>query len=89
MPMGLTKKKFHYFKILIALDARYFYFYFVIQVEHVVFENSLSISKHVFVATAQNVVACISAKSGEIVWRKIISEADGKVSLSLNIISTL
>nr|CAB3242339.1 ER membrane protein complex subunit 1 [Phallusia mammillata] len=53
------------------------------KVELVAFDSSVSISKNVFVATDKNVVASISAKNGNINWRRTLAFNDGKIK-SLN-----
>ena len=53
------------------------------------YETSISVSKHVYVSTKQNVIACISTRTGLIVWRKILDAQEGKViyvDIALNIL---
>ncbi|KAL7641497.1 UNVERIFIED_CONTAM: hypothetical protein RMT77_007368 [Armadillidium vulgare] len=55
---------------------------YVGNVEHVVFDKSSSPSRRVIVSTAQNVVAALSTKTGDILWRQILEEKDnGKIEV--------
>ncbi|XP_064079489.1 uncharacterized protein LOC135196578 [Macrobrachium nipponense] len=47
-------------------------------VEHAVFDESSVPARRIIVATAHNVLAALSTKNGEIVWRHVMEDSDGE-----------
>ncbi|XP_066948980.1 ER membrane protein complex subunit 1 [Macrobrachium rosenbergii] len=47
-------------------------------VEHAVFDESSVPARRIIVATAHNVLAALSTKNGEIVWRHVMEDTDGE-----------